>query len=301
MGWQDRDYASTPPRRPTWGGGRVPSFGGGQSIVTKIIIANVIVFAVPRLFVSLFEPIYAYGQMEAGAVMHGQIWRLFTAQYLHAGTGHIFVNMLGLHFLGRTLERLWSPRKFFTIYTLCGLAGNIFFTILGARGIIHPMAPAVGASGCIYGLLGVVAVMFPHATVYVYFLFPLKIRTAAYIFGGIALYTIMERGNNFGGEACHLAGLVLGVWWAMKGEAWWARAEWRLPSFLNRPRSKKRASSYQQKVQQRRDDVGLVDDLLRKVYDGGIHSLSESEKRKLQEASQRQRERDDGRGRVDRL
>ncbi len=300
MGWQDRDYASTPPRRPTWGG-PAPFSGGVQSIVTKIIIANVIVYVVPRLFVSLFEPVYVYGQMQAGAVLHGQIWRLFTAQYLHAGTWHIFVNMLGLHFLGRPLERMWSPRKFFTIYTLCGLAGNIFFTILGARGIIDPMAPAVGASGCIYGLLGVVAVMFPHATVYVYFLIPIKIRTATYIFGGIAILTILERGSNFGGEACHLAGLALGVWWAMKGEAWWARSEWRLPGFLSRPRANKKSSSFQQKVQQRRDDTGLVDDLLRKVYDGGIHSLSESEKRQLHEASQRQRERDEGRGRVDRL
>ncbi len=300
MGWQDRDYAASPPRRPSWGS-PAPLSGGGHSIVTKIIIANVIVYTVPRLFVSWYEPVYAYGQLQAGLVMRGQIWRLFTAMYLHASMGHIFVNMLGLHFLGRPLERLWSPRKFFTIYTLCGLAGNIFFTILGARGIIHPMAPAVGASGSIYGLLGVVAVMFPHATVYIYFLFPLKIRTAAYIFGGIAIFTIFERGSNFGGEACHLAGLVLGVWWAMKGEAWWARTQWRIPSMPSRPREKKSASSFQRKVKQRHDDADLIDDILRKVYEGGIHSLSEAEKRHLHEASQRQREREAGSGRVDRL
>ncbi len=232
--------------------------------------------------------------------MHGQVWRLFTAQYLHGGLGHLFINMLVLHFLGRSLERMWSARKFLAIYTLCGLAGNIFYTILGSRGVIHPQMPAVGASGCIYGLLGIVAVLFPQATVYVYFLFPIKIRTAAYIFGGIALFSILERGDNYGGEACHLAGLVFGVWWAMKGDAWWASTRWRLPARPQRIRRAKRRG-FGGKVVQRRQDEETIDKILKKVYDGGIHSLTDSEKQALQEATERQRQREREAGRIDRL
>jgi membrane associated rhomboid family serine protease len=241
-----------------------------------------------------------WAELRADAVIHGQIWRLITAQYLHAGVGHLFINMLVLHFLGRPLERMWTARKFFVIYTLCGLAGNMFYTILGGLNVIEPWMPAVGASGCIYGLLGIVAVLFPTATVYVYFLFPIKIRTAAYIFAAIAFFSILTRGHNFGGEACHLAGLVFGVWWAMKGDRWWATTQRRIPHW--RPRAKgAKPRGFAAKVTQRREDAETIDRILRKVYDGGIHSLTEAEKRALTEATERQREREREAGRTDRL
>ena len=289
-------------------------FSSGRSIVTTLIIVNVVVFAVGALFppvgrlLSGHQELTPFGvrqvpglaELRADAVMHGQIWRLVTAQYLHAGTWHLFINMLVLHFLGRPLERMWPARRLFTISTLCGLAGNIFYTVLGASGVIPTWMPAVGASGCIYGMLGIVAVLFPSATVYVYFLFPIKIRTAAYIFGGIAVLSIVTRGHNFGGEACHLAGLVFGVWWAMKGDAWWASTQWRMPRRQSRPKRAK-PQGFAAKVAQRREDEETIDRILRKVYDGGIHSLSEAEKRALQEATERQRQREEEVGRTDRL
>ncbi|MCH8150332.1 MAG: rhomboid family intramembrane serine protease, partial [Planctomycetes bacterium] len=194
----------------------------------------------------------------------------------------------------------WSPKRFLTIYTLCGLAGYVFFTILGNAAVIHPETFAVGASGCIFGLLGIAAVLFPTATVYLYFLFPIKIRTAAYIFGAIALYSLITRGSNYGGEACHLAGLGFGVWWAMKGETWWATKRFRMP--LRRSASKSaRPKGFTARVAERRADAETIDRILRKVYDGGIHSLSDAEKKALQEATDRQQKREQEAGRVDRL
>lgn len=307
MGWQDRDYARVSPR-PIWSGQRRGWLIGG-SIVTTLLAVNVAVYVLGALSPDLHRWLYNLGAMQTQAVVHGQIWRLLTAQYLHAGTGHLFINMLVLHFLGRSLERMWSPRKLFLVYTLCGLCGNIFYTILGVRGVIHPQMPAVGASGCIYGLLGIVAVLFPSATVYVYFLFPIKMRTAAFIFGGIAILTIIQRGANYGGEACHLAGLVFGVWWAMKGDAWWSRILLRAPGQRKRgsfrpspPRVRPgRSSSFTKKIDQRRTDEEQIDRILKKVHDKGIMSLTPTEKTALREATERQRQREDQAGRVDRL
>ena len=300
MGWQDRDYA-----RGAAGGGPPRYVAGsglmrGRSIITTLIIVNVVVYLLGSMNPSFGKLLYGYGAMQANAVMHGDLWRLITAQYLHAGTGHLLINMLVLHFLGRPLERMWSKQRLFTIYTLCGLAGNIFYTILGSRGIIEEWMPAVGASGCIYGLLGIVAVLFPQATVYLYFLFPIKIRTAAFIFGGIAFFSIVQRGHNYGGEACHLAGLVFGVWWAWKGDAWWATTRWRLPR--RRPKAKwAKPTRFAKKVTERREDQETIDSILKKVYDGGIHSLSDREKQALQAATERQRQREKEAGRTDRL
>jgi len=315
MGWQDREYAQARSYGPTWRGPYASRLIGG-SIVTTLISINVAIFVlgalVPAVDVFLaggpvatrlgIEYPHGIAELWATAVLRGQIWRLLTAQYLHAGLGHVFINMLVLHFLGRPLERMWSARRFFGIYTVCGLAGNVFFTVLASQNWINPDSPAVGASGCIYGLLGIVAMLFPQATVYVYFLFPMKIRTAAMIFGGIAVLTVLQRGANYGGEACHLAGLVFGVWWAWRGDRWWSTTEWRLPRGRARakpPESPK--SSFTRGVTQRRIDAEEVDRILKKVHDVGIQSLSEVEKDILREATERQREREAGIGRVDRL
>ena len=300
MGWQDRDYARDESVRRPVRQVFQRTLLGGRSIVTVLIVVNVTVFVLGGFEPSLRATIERIGAMQTSAVMHGQIWRLFTAQYLHGGIGHLFINMLVLHFLGRPLERMWSPKRFLTIYTLCGLAGYVFYTILGISDVIPPNTIAVGASGCIFGLLGIAAVLFPTATVYVYFLFPIKIRTAAYIFGAIALYSLITRGSNYGGEACHLAGLGFGVWWAMKGEAWWAMRQVRMPR--RRSASKgARTRGFKARIAERREDAETIDRILRKVYDGGIHSLSDGEKKALQEATERQQKRDDDAGRVDRL
>ncbi len=302
MGWQDRDYArATPaygPVRRSFGPG-----GGllrGRSIVNVLLAINVGVYVLAAFSPTMRGFLYGWGMMRADAVVQGQVWRLITAQYLHAGIWHLAFNMIALHFLGRPLEQLWSPGKFFTIYTLCGLFGNVFYTFLGARGVIPPDWGAVGASGSIYGLLGIVAVMFPTATVYVYFMFPIRIRTAAIIFGAIAFLSVLERGQNYGGEACHLAGLAFGVWWAWKGDRWWSSTGWGLPRFRRVARPVRRGS-WADSVEQRRADAETVDRILKKVYDQGIHSLTEAEKRALKEATERQRMRESQAGRVDSL
>ncbi|MBI4719198.1 MAG: rhomboid family intramembrane serine protease [Planctomycetes bacterium] len=299
MSWRDRDYARRPAAYPGGSGGVAAI--GGRSVVTTLIVVNVGVYVVAALSPRLGEIIYSLGAMQGRSVMRGQVWRLLTAQYLHHGTTHLLLNMIGLHFLGRPLERMWSVRRFLAIYTLAGLCGNVFFTILASRGVINPLLPAVGASGCIYGLLGVVAIRFPAATVYVYFLFPLRIRTAAIVFGAIALLTIIERGENYGGEACHLAGLVFGAWWAMRGEAWWAGTQWRVPGRRRVVRVAPNTGGFARRMEEIRADEETVDRILKKVYEGGIHSLSEAEKRALKEATERQRQREAELGRTDRL
>ena len=315
MGWQDRDYARQGSNIPHFFYSQGPRWLIGGSIVTTLIAINVAIFVVESMIPGASRYISGdyrralagFAELRGDLVAHGQLWRLFTAQYLHASIGHLFINMLVLHFLGRSLERLWSIRRFFWVYTICGIAGNLFYTLLTLQGVIHPDMPAVGASGSIYGLLGIVAVLFPSATVYVYFLFPIRIRTAAFIFGGIALLRVLNKGSNFGGEACHLSGLLFGVWWAMKGDAWWATTQWR---FLRRRspgggstaragiKSKFRPSppKYAQKD---------IDRILKKVYQTGVQSLTESEKRMLAEATEQQQRREEAMdskfGRIDKL
>ena len=75
----------------------------GGDIVKTLIIANVAVFVLCLLTGrGIFDsPVFQFMALHTPSVMHGQVWRLLTAQYLHWNGWHIFVNMLGLYFLGR--------------------------------------------------------------------------------------------------------------------------------------------------------------------------------------------------------
>ena len=128
---------------------------------------------------------------------------------------------------------------------------------------------------------------------------PCPTRLAACAPGLLGL-NLFNRGSNAGGDACHLAGLAFGAWWAWRGEIWWRGTQWRMPRGRARVRKVQRGG-FAAKVEQRREDVETIDRILKKVYEGGIHSLSDREKQALQAATERQRQREADAGRVDRL
>ena len=330
MGWQERDYAREA------GGGTGSDYGSwrggapGGRIVRNLIIANVVVYVLCYVIITPLTPILCgsaptgravmtdqgprlvvdhhpgYCDMVTTKVLHGQVWRLFTSQYLHANQTHIIFNMIGLYFLGQALERVWSARKFFAIYTLSGLCGNLLLMLAGIVGWINPNMPAVGASGCILGLLGAAAVLFPHAEVYIYMLFPIKIRTAAILFAVMYAFNIYRQGDNYGGDLCHMAGLAFGAWWAWRGDRWWeTRRLGTVTQTIPPPRAEVWSGvgqgPWRQKVESRVADEETVDRILTKVREGGIATLSEQEKRTLLDATARLRAADARAGRVDRL
>ena len=131
-----------------------------------LIAVNAAIFLLGAVSPSARALMYNVGAMQTLAVMKGQVWRLVTAQYLHASFWHVALNMWALYIFGRLVESRWSTRRFFGIYTMCGLAGNLFFLLLGLGGTkwIDPATVAVGASGCIYGILGIAAILAPNVT-----------------------------------------------------------------------------------------------------------------------------------------
>jgi membrane associated rhomboid family serine protease len=68
----------------------------------------------------------------------------------------------------------------------------------------------VGASAGIFGILIAAAQVAPHATVLIYGVIPMKLRTMAWVLLGVAAYMIFTGGRNAGGEAAHLGGAVVG-------------------------------------------------------------------------------------------
>src|SRR5918911_3145190 len=85
-------------------------------------------------------------------VADGEVWRLVTGGFLHAGLLHILFNMYLLWILGQMLEPMLGSRRFAALYTTALLWGSF-----GAL-LLTPDARTVGASGAVFGLMGAAAV-----------------------------------------------------------------------------------------------------------------------------------------------
>jgi membrane associated rhomboid family serine protease len=82
-------------------------------------------------------------------VAQGDWWRIVTGGFLHATNPiHILFNMYALYVLGTMLEPVLGHARFVALYFASLLAGS--FGVL----LVDPLAPTVGASGAVFGLMG---------------------------------------------------------------------------------------------------------------------------------------------------
>jgi len=206
-----------------------------------------------------------------------QVWRLITYQFLHGDIIHILFNMLGLFFLGPTLERHWGSRKFLIFYLSCGVAGGLFYTLLVALNFLWA-GPMVGASGAILGMLAACAILFPQFVVFIFF-FPVPIRVAAIGLTIMYFFFVITRGANAGGHAAHLAGMAAGAFYVLS-QSWRKKLKSRLQS-----------RAWERRKVTRRSLQLELDRILQKVHDSGIHSLTPKEKKILKQATEAERTR----------
>lgn len=131
--------------------------------LTRILIAvNALIFL--ARYMDMDIQLFVSGALYPPAVVEGgQIYRLFSAMFLHASVGHIFFNMYALHVVGSTLEPVFGRLRFAIIYFLGGLAGSVLSLALGDYG-----TPSVGASGAVFAIFAAETLhLYQHRQVYV--------------------------------------------------------------------------------------------------------------------------------------
>lgn len=174
---------------------------------TFIFIALCIVVFFAELILPIVEQ-FAFVPARA----FGQPWTFVTSIFLHAGVDHLFFNMFALFMFGIYLESRITERQFLILFFAAGIMGNFAYMLMSPYGTI----PAVGASGAVYGIMGMLAILQPGLMIYVFYM-PMPMIFAA------ALWTITEffglfTPGNIAHEA-HLAGIIVGAlfgWWVRK-------------------------------------------------------------------------------------
>lgn len=124
-------------------------------ITLTLIFFNILSFFLINL-AAPEEVILFLVQINRNIINEYEVWRLITAMFLHGDILHLFSNMFGLLLFGATIEnnKDISKIQFLLIYFLSGLIGNLFSLFLLPLNTI-----SLGASGAIFGLIGVVFTM----------------------------------------------------------------------------------------------------------------------------------------------
>lgn len=193
------------------------SFLGSLSLTTWLILINVVLFiAVRILFLFDFFPVgfvERFIALDPFFILRGKyLWTFITSMFMHANFLHLFVNMLSLFFIGSLIEKLIGRKRYFLFYILSGIFAGLFFVLFYLiAGNLDLSVPAVGASGALFGLIGVLVLLTPNLPVMIFFIpIPIKLKYAAPAIL-ILLWVISIAGNVPIGNTAHLGGLIAGL------------------------------------------------------------------------------------------
>ena len=174
-----------------------------------LIIINVVVFILQNIFTKLpyilsMVPIYI-------RIKHWY-WQVFTYMFSHVDFWHLFSNMLGLFIFGRLVERSVGSREFLLYYLLTGtLAGAASYFMYLFSGSLFTVV--LGASGALYAVMLLFAVLFPTAVVYVFGIIPMRAPLL------VILYFFIDFLGQFRTDGTahlvHLSGLFFGFLYIM--------------------------------------------------------------------------------------
>lgn len=181
---------------------------------TKIIIGiNVAIFFLFFLSSLFIDPseIFRFGALTPSlAVGQYFIWTFVTSIFLHTMTIHLLFNMISLFFVGRFVEPLIGRKRFLHVFFLSGIFAGLLHVAVSYWTSSGLDIPAIGASGAIFGLLGLLAVLIPRQKILLFFVIPMPLWVL-----GVILLTLLILNPQIGGvtigHIAHLGGFVAGA------------------------------------------------------------------------------------------
>jgi rhomboid protease GluP len=177
----------------------------GSHFITAILInANLIVFIL--LVLSGLNVISATPKelLDIGAnrryeVLNGESWRLFTSMFLHGGLMHLMMNLFGIGATCASIEPILGRTRTLLAYILSGIGASLVSIYW------HENTISVGASGAIFGMMGVMIALLltkkggEFGGIYLIILG---------LYGGVSLLFGLLGGID---NAAHIGGLLTGI------------------------------------------------------------------------------------------
>jgi rhomboid protease GluP len=199
LGWLAKETGDTGTANRYFARSRgTATFGIALVILVVTAAVSLIAFNVPGVVEALL--------LDPSEVQNGQLYRLVSVTLVHGGFLHLFLNLYALWIVGPVVESIWGKRLFVLFYLLTAIGGS-------TGSFLFSNAASVGASGAIFGLVGVIltGTMAHH---------PVLDRRARAIVPQLGMFVIINLVFGFvsqaGGlnidNAAHIGGLLTGLW-----------------------------------------------------------------------------------------
>ncbi|MBS3055005.1 MAG: rhomboid family intramembrane serine protease [Candidatus Aenigmarchaeota archaeon] len=161
----------------------------------KLSLIILAVFALQNIF-----PFYTDNFALISSTFFQQPWSVLTYIFLHANLNHVFSNLFSLVLFGLILEKIVGSRNFLLVFFSSGIFAGIVSLFF------YPSV--IGASGAIFGIMGVLAVIRPKMVVFAFGI-PIPMIVAVIIWAALDLGGVFYPSSiaNIG----HLAGLGAGI------------------------------------------------------------------------------------------
>jgi membrane associated rhomboid family serine protease len=295
MGIYDRDYyrEESPPGNST--------LFVGRSACEILVALNVAVFLV--WLVAQAPGFRAFMELNftvsLRALMEFRGWTLITYAFSHYDVFHILFNMLFLWMFGRLVEERYGPRNLTFLYLASGLVAAVLHLVVDAgRQIDNRM---LGASGSVMGLTVVAAFLHPNLRIYIWGILPIKLKWLAVLFIVVDVAGMANQAGDPIAHSAHLGGALMGFLFykldlrifdrpGQKDLLQRLRGVFRRkPELRIVARPVRREGIASSAPRPDIDVAARVDELLAKIHRDGVGSLSEEEKRFLEDASQKYR------------
>ena len=262
------------------------------NIAEKIILVNTIFFVLPLVFFIFFylfkvpnQNIYYYFELLPN--IHDLLfrpWSLITYGFIHASFGHLFWNMVLFYFFSSLFLNLFIEDDLLILFCIGIIVGGGLFVLSYSY---FPVFGGLNSSliGSSAGVISVVIFMCtysPNSTIRIFF-FNVKL-----IYVGIAL-VIFDLAqlpiSNSGGHIAHLGGALTGFFAGFK-----MKNGQNIFNYFKKNNSQKKFTSQKQNINKKNfknSNQQKIDLILDKINESGYDSLTNEEKRTLNEASKR--------------
>ncbi len=298
MGFYEREYyrEDTVRLQPDW---------DGRSAVSYLLILNIAIYVANILLSDLKggdQGIVNNALMLVGsdATKPWLWWHTLSYAFVHdsGGTGgpgvwHLIFNMIGLYFLGRSVESHYGRSEFLRIYLLCALVCGIFW-LLKAYALQTPgdrIPRVLGASGAVICIEMLFVFNFPRQIIYI-FVFPVP----AWVLGVfLVLSNLITGPNSVVAVEVHLAGILFACAYFFLG--WNFGFVGDLSGSFRR--TKRRWFGPKLRVHQESELASLekedreADRILAKIHEQGKDSLTSRERKFMEKYSRKVRKRKD--------